>query len=279
MNPLLPPAHLDAEAIVRASGSSFRPAFFLLPPERRADLCVLYAFCRLADDLADLGEHPANDRKEALEAWRDGFRNASLRGLPDNLRDLMQRRALDPALFLALLDGTETDLGPAVRMPARRDLDLYCHRVAGVVGCLCLPIFGADRRRAEAYAETLGRALQYTNILRDTASDLARGRLYYPSDELAAAGLNAENFLHADQARRVFLTGFAADAEALFDEAAGLLPDEDRTALRPARAMAAIYRALLRKMQRGGPEVTVARCRLTTVEKLAALAPVLAGRQ
>ena len=53
MNPLLPPAYLDAASVLRASKSSFLPAFRLLPAERRTDLETLYAFCRAADDIAD----------------------------------------------------------------------------------------------------------------------------------------------------------------------------------------------------------------------------------
>ncbi|MFM7376335.1 MAG: phytoene/squalene synthase family protein, partial [Chthoniobacterales bacterium] len=189
MNPLLPPAQLDAARIVRASKSSFVPAFRLLPPERRCDLELFYALCRELDDIADAGNYPTGHRYEALEAWRAGFRHSDLHGLPANVADLVRWRSLDRNLFLELLDGVATDLASNVRMGTRADLDLYCHRVAGTVGRLCLPMFGADAKRAGDYAETLGRVLQYTNILRDTASDLQRGRVYFPLDELAAAGI------------------------------------------------------------------------------------------
>ncbi|MEI7866209.1 MAG: squalene/phytoene synthase family protein, partial [Chthoniobacterales bacterium] len=178
-----------------------------------------------------------------------------------------------------LLEGTATDLSPEVRMPARGALELYCHRVAGTVGQLCLPIFGADRTRSAGYAEALGRALQFTNILRDTASDLARGRLYYPLDELRAAGLDADTFAAAHEARRAYLAKFAARAAVLFEEAARTAPPPDRRALRPAFLMAAVYRALLRKMEKDGWRVMEKRCRLNTVEKVAALLRGLAQAQ
>ena len=159
MNRLLPPAHLEAAAIVRTSKSSFVPAFRLLSADARKDLETLYAFCRAADDIADAEGYEATDRYAALEAWRAAFRDPGLQGLPDNLRDLIVRRDLDRGLFLELLDGKATDLAAPVRMATRADLDLYCHRVAGTVGRLCLPIFGANPERATAYAEILGRAL------------------------------------------------------------------------------------------------------------------------
>ena len=270
MNPLLPPAHLDAVAVVRTSKSNFVPAFRLLPAERRRDLETFYAFCRTADDIADAGDYPTSHRHEALEAWRKGFREANMTGLPDNLSDLIRRRGLDRQLFLELLDGTATDLASPVRMPTRADLDLYCHRVAGTVGQLCLPIFGADAQRSAAYAEMLGRALQYTNILRDTASDLQRGRIYYPLDELAAARIEA--FPNASES---YLEKFAQQTERLFDSAAALSPPDERRALRPARIMASIYRSLLGKMTKDGLRVTETRYRLSPVEKIRAVGRAL----
>jgi phytoene/squalene synthetase len=272
VNPLGPSAHLEAAAIVRASQSSFVPAFRLLPGDRRRDLETFYAFCRKADDLADLAGPAPAERSAALEAWRDGFRDAEMRGLPDRLRELIQRRALDRKLFLELLDGVATDLASSVRMATRADLDLYCHRVAGTVGRLCLPIFGADPTRAGPYAETLGRALQYTNILRDTAADLRRGRIYYPLDELASAGI--ADFPHGAE---TYLSTFAAQTEKIFAQAASLAPAENARALRPARLMAALYRTTLRKMRRDGLRVTEKRYRLSKPEKLWAIVRALAA--
>ena len=266
MNPLWPPLHLDAADIVRSSNSSFIPAFRLLPAGRRQDLETFYAFCRAADDIADAEGHAKADRYAALEAWRTAFRDPELRGLPDNLRELILRRRLDRGLFLELLDGTATDLAAPVRMATRADLDLYCHRVAGTVGQLCLPIFGADPQRAAAYAEILGRALQYTNILRDTKSDLARRRIYYPLDELSAAGVS-----EFPKNAQSYLASFAKKTESLFEEASKLSPSEDARALRPARIMASIYQSLLRKMQRDELRVTEKRYRLSRPEKLLAI--------
>ena len=266
MNPLLPTARFEAAAVVRASQSSFVPAFRVLPAGRRRDLETFYAFCRTADDIADLEGPAAAERYAALEAWRHGFRDAEMRGLPHHLCELIRRHALERSLFLELLDGVATDLASPVRMAARADLDLYCHRVAGTVGRLCLPIFGADSVRAGEYAETVGRALQYTNILRDTASDLRRGRIYYPLDELASAGVT--DFPRGAEA---YLVNFARQTDKLFDKAASMAPAEDARALRPARIMASIYRALLRKMQSDGLRVTEKRYRLSKPERLWAI--------
>ncbi len=269
MTPLFPSTHLDAADVLRAGRSSFAPAFRLLPTDRRRDLTLLYAFCRVADDIADAPGPSRAERHQALGAWEEGFRDPEMRGLPKNLRELILRRALDRRYFLELLKGIASDIDPTVRMATRADLDLYCHRVAGTVGHLCLPIFGADPQRTADYAEKLGRALQYTNILRDTASDLQRGRIYYPLEELAAAGLDADSF---PTGARHFLQSFARETETLFAAAAAAAPSGDARALRPARIMAAVYRALLTKMQRDGLRVLEKRYRLSSPEKLLAIA-------
>lgn len=271
MNALWPPARLVSGA-ARARGSSFAPAFLLLGRARRRDLTVLYAFCRAADDVADADGYSEAERQEALAAWRAGFTSADSEGLPEDLTELLRRRALDPRLCLELLDGVETDLAPAVRMPDRAALDLYCHRVAGVVGRLCLPVFGADPARAADYAETLGRALQRVNILRDTADDLRRGRIYFPLDELEAAGLDGGSFTSDHARRQRYLESFAAETDALLAKAEEVCPGKDRAALRPARVMASVYGALLAKMRGSGLRVMEERYRLTAAEKaLAAL--------
>jgi phytoene synthase len=278
MNPLGPPTRLQTGA-QPARGSSFAAAFLLLEPARRRDLGTLYAFCRAADNVADEPGHDAGTRRAALAEWRAGFHDPDLRGLPDDLAELVRRRGLDRAWGLALLDGVETDLAPAVRLATRDELDLYCHRVAGAVGRLCLPVFGADPGRAGDYAEALGRALQRINILRDAAEDLRRGRLYFPLDGLEAAGLDAETFARDERRRQDYLEAFAEEAQSALARAASLQPVEDRAALRPARVMAAVYAALLAKMRRDGLRVMEQRYRLTAVEKALAAVRGAAGGQ
>ena len=69
------------------------------------------------------------------------------------------------------------------------ELVLYCRRVAGSIGRLCLAIFGStDIERADRLADDLGVAMQLTNILRDVREDLERGRVYLPAEDLRRFG-------------------------------------------------------------------------------------------
>lgn len=266
MNPLAPASFQNADTILRRSGSNFTPAIRLLPREQRHDLATLYALCRTLDDIADLENLSPPSRQDAWLAWRAAFTEPSHPQLPPVVRELIERRSLDCGLFVELLDGVATDLNPPVTITNRADLDLYCHQVAGTVGRLCLPIFGATSEQSVAYAETLGRALQYTNILRDTAADLARQRFYYPLDELSAAGLDPQN---PDRTGWTdYLRRFAAQTGGLYSDAARLLPEQDRRALRPAQLMATLYHALWQKIIRHDCDVFTRRYRLGTWEKI-----------
>jgi phytoene synthase len=269
MNPLLPAHFPDAATLLRRSGSSFAAAIRLLPREPRRDLSTLYAICRTLDDIADADNLDHPQRLAAWHAWCDVFAEDHNGPMPPAVRDLVNRRKLDRGLFIELLEGVAIDLHPPVTMPDRAALDRYCHQVAGTVGRLCLPIFGTRSEQSIAYAETLGRALQYTNILRDTAVDLTRQRVYYPIDELKFAALDPTHLDHSSWQK--YLRQFAVDTEQLYLDAASLLPAEDRPALRPARLMAAHYQALLQKIIRNDCRVFDRHFRLSSAEKILVL--------
>ena len=244
------------EAIVRAAGTSFYRGMRILPPERRAAMYAIYAFCRAVDDIAD-DPGPLAERLPALEAWR--ARVARLgRGEGDDavtrvLAAATARYGLREADFLAVIDGMAMDAEAAIVAPDLATLDLYCDRVAAAVGRLSVRAFGDASPAADAVAHALGRALQLTNILRDVAEDAARGRLYLPREFLDAAGVPA------DPAAALRAPGLAAAcepvarmAEGYFAAAFAAMRQCDRRAMAPARLMAAGYREILRALRRRG---------------------------
>src|SRR5260370_33519451 len=82
----------------------------------------------------------------------------------------------------------QMDVDEDIRAPDLATLDLYCDRVASAVGRLSVKVFGMDEGPGTELAHHLGRALQFTNILRDLDEDAAMGRLYLPAEALAASG-------------------------------------------------------------------------------------------
>jgi phytoene synthase len=136
------------------------------------------------------------------------------------------------------------------------------------VGLASIRIFGCTESASRDYAEALGLALQWTNILRDVGEDAANGRIYLPQDELARFGVPEADLL-AGKSSPAFLRlmEFQAARAAEFFTAA-IVPTADRRALRSAEMMRAIYAALLDRMRRDGFRVFTNRYRLTRLEKL-----------
>jgi len=258
--PLSPPASAaDLEAVerlVRDAGTSFYRGMRILPPERRAAMYGIYAFCRLVDDVADEPGEMAV-KQAGLAAWRE--RVAALyRGETDDavtrvLLTAIRRYHLRQADFLAVIDGMSMDAETVIVAPDFDTLDLYCDRVAAAVGRLSVRAFGDASPAADQVAWALGRALQITNILRDLAEDAARGRLYLAREWLDAAGVPHDP---AAALRSPGLPGAceraASQAHAYFRAARIAITECDRKAMRPARLMGATYAAILTELERRG---------------------------
>lgn len=256
-----------------ASGSSFYYSFLFLPKPRREAITALYAFCREVDDVADECHEPDVARAK-LAWWRQEIDNLYA-GTPQHpvTRALAQAVAafdLEQEYFHEIIDGMGMDLTQN-RYGEFKHLQLYCYRVASVVGLLSIAIFGYRNPRTLRYAHDLGIAFQLTNIVRDVGEDARRDRIYLPLDELARFGVSESDILHGRETEAVKrLLEFQIErAETFYDRAFQELPDEDRRAQRTGLIMAAIYRTLLREIKAGGAEkVLNSRISLTPLRKL-----------
>ena len=275
MNAVAEPPPLVSEEITRKSGSNLALAFFLLPPEKRAAMSALYAFCRRVDDIADEDAVPVEQRAEELQRWRRETLLACHGGEPgiDVLRELrpfIARHRLPFGLFDELLLGVEMDL-VTVRYPDMPSLERYCYHVASVVGLLSIEVFGYTDPRCREYADMLGKALQMTNILRDVGNDARRGRIYLPQADLRAHGVSEDDILAG---RRT--SGFdglareiAGRARGYFARAREALPAADLGSMMTAELMAAVYGRLLVEMERRRfPVLAAEPMRLTRARKL-----------
>jgi phytoene synthase len=254
---IAPPADLaEVEQIVRRAGTSFYRGMRILPPDRRAAMYGIYAFCRLVDDIAD-EPAPITEKRNALAVWR-----AKIKALARGEASDATTRVLLPASktfqlreadFLAVIDGMQTDAETTIVAPGWAELDLYCDQVAAAVGRLSVRAFGDASADADRVAYHLGRALQLTNILRDLAEDAARGRLYLPREYLDDAGIPADAAAALGHpALPVVCTRLAGDAQKHFEAADAAMALCNRRAMRPAHIMSATYHALLAGLQRRG---------------------------
>lgn len=246
----------QSQTITRRSASNLALAFIMLPREKREAMCALYAFCRAVDDVADEESSPVEQRRTALAQWRADIRRACEGGTPTiptnrEFQPVIQRFKLPFNLFDELICGCEMDL-ETTRYQTYADLELYCYRVASVVGLLSIEIFGYRSSASRDYAIALGQALQFTNILRDVGNDARRGRIYLPQDELDRYGVKPGEILCGEYSDRfhVLARSFAQRARVYYQTARQTLPAEDRRSMVAAELMGAVYWRLLLKLER-----------------------------
>jgi phytoene synthase len=256
-----------------ASGSSFYYSFMFLPTPKREAITALYAFCREVDDIADEC-HDANIARTKLAWWRAEITNL-YQGKPQHpvskaLAPAIGRYDLNEEHFQEIIDGMEMDLDQN-RYADFKQLQLYCYRVASVVGLLSVEIFGYRDRNTLKYAHDLGLAFQLTNIIRDVGEDARRDRIYLPLDELASFGVSEQDILQGRESERVSkLLDFQIErASGFYERALNALPAEDRKTQRTGLIMAAIYRTILDEIKAdGAAKVLNSRTSLTPIRKL-----------
>jgi len=265
----------ESRLITRRSASNLALAFVLLPRRKREGMSTLYAFCREVDDIADDESVPVDRRREQLALWRSDIALACEGKTPQltvnrELQPTIHQYRLPFSAFDELLQGVEMDL-EIKRYTTYDELDLYCYRVASVVGLLSIEIFGYHDPNCRTYAVHLGKALQLTNILRDVRADAERGRIYVPRSELERFDVPEEQILRCQYSTRFRdLAGSVAERARGFYRLAGqTLPPVDRRSMVAAELMGSVYWRLLRKLERQQFNVFVPRLtRLTKGQKL-----------
>jgi len=288
-------AYRECERITWSQARNFAYGIRLLPHEKRRGLAVIYAFARRIDDIGDgtlpgqQADMPAEQKIADLEAARqavlnlDGTSGASL----DDpvllaLADVKRNFPVPMEAFGELIDGCVADVR-GTRYETFEDLHYYCRCVAGSIGRLSLGIFGTgpdhtghDQQEAARLADSLGVALQLTNILRDIREDHENGRVYLPAEDLAKFDIDLDapsvsQFIRlvefeAERAREWYAAGWQ------------LLPMLDRRSAACTGAMAGIYRRLLERIAAQPAAVLDSRVSLSTGEKAMVAVRALAGR-
>ncbi len=240
------------------SGSSFTVSFFFLPKSKKEAMTALYAFCREVDDVVDeCTDYSVAQTK--LNWWKSEvanlYANTPQHPVTKALQPVVAQFNLSREHFLEIIDGMEMDL-KFNRYEDFKQLQLYCYRVASVVGLLSASIFGFKNRKTLKYAHDLGMAFQLTNIIRDVGEDARRGRIYLPLDELRKANVSEEDILHGHEsdAVKALIEHQIERAETYYDKALRELPTEDAKQQRTGLMMAAIYRTLLREIKADSAE-------------------------
>jgi phytoene synthase len=292
-------AYGECERITWSQARNFAYGIRLLPPAKRRGLAVIYAFARRIDDIGD-GTLPPQEKIAALEQARQAIATSTAARQDDPvllaLADVERNFPVPMPAFGELIDGCVADVR-GTSYQTFDDLLYYCRCVAGSIGRLSLGIFGTghDPAQAAELADSLGVALQLTNILRDIREDHQNGRIYLPAEDLkkfdcdsallggttppdlparggaARPPVPPQGFtrlveFEAERARDWYATGW---------KLLGLL---DRRSAACTGAMAGIYRRLLERIAAEPAAVLRGRMSLSGREKATVAVKALTGR-
>ena len=280
-------AYRECERITWTQARNFAYGIRLLPAAKRRGLAVIYAFARRVDDIGDgtlpgqRADMPAEEKIAALEAARRAVLDLSSADPADPvllaLADTARTFPVPMAAFGELIDGCVADVR-GTHYETFEDLLHYCRCVAGSIGRLSLGIFGTsgDLQEAARLADSLGVALQLTNILRDIREDHENGRVYLPAEDLAKFDCDLDD-PNITQFNR--MVEFQAErARDWYAAGLGLLPMLDHRSAACTGAMAGIYRQLLERIAAQPAAVLRGRMSLSAGEKAAVAVKALARR-
>ena len=299
-------AYAHCRAVARREAKNFYWAFMALPQHKSDAMCAVYAFMRMADDLADDESMSIEARRAAMKAWTEAWIRS--RTEPETeawdllflaVNDVQRRFDIPVALLELLVAGTTLDLqeapeGVVVMLAGEQAkayqvyesfeaLYRYCFLVASVVGLVTIRIFGYSDPKAEELAERTGIAFQLTNILRDVREDAERGRVYLPLAQLSENGVSLEQLLAAAAGGEVtprlgrLLAREVERTQIYYAAGDALMPLIDKDARPAMRVLVTIYRRLLEKIAADPAAVFSRRVAVPTAEKMAVLGRGAAG--
>jgi phytoene synthase len=264
-------------------GTTYYWSTKVLPRVKQHHVWALYAFCRYADDIVDdLGPVTVDQRAAALADFGDRF-----------FADLAAGRSEDPVLkavvhtvkafgidqecFRRFLRSMTMDLTVAT-YESWDDLLRYMDGSAAVIGEMMLPILEPRHADALQHARDLGNAFQLTNFLRDIDEDLDRGRQYVPQEDLRRFGVDLTQRRVTPEfiALMQFEIGRCRALYASADLGTAMLP---RASARCIGAAHQLYSRILVKIEEQGYDVFRRRARVSTAEKAALVAKLLASRR
>jgi 15-cis-phytoene synthase len=278
-------------AITHKHGANFSVGFRFLPRVKRRAVYAAYAYCRVADDIADeevgswqlaVGgsetdgdsrQPPTANRQLALDSWQREL-DACYAGRPTHpvtiaLADALTHFAIPKSAFVALIDGCRQDM-VKTRYETFGELLHYCELVASSISDISLAIFGYRSEKALEYGRNLATALQLTNVTRDIGDDVTRDRVYVPAEELRRFGVPEREIVERAENERVRqLVEFQiARAEGYFREAEPLLGELAFDARFPTLLMGGVYATVLAKLRRNPLLAVRERIRLSTIQKV-----------
>ena len=269
-------AYKHCRAIAHEHGANFSVGFRFLPRRKRQAVYAAYAWCRVADDIAD-DEGDSGEKLAALDQWQSEL-DACYAGRPSHpitiaLADALQHFDIPKSAFVALIDGCRQDMFKT-RYETFDELLQYCELVAWSISDISLAIYGYKTPAALDHGRNLASALQLTNVTRDIGDDLGRNRVYLPQDELRRFGVTERDlFARAESEAMRRLIEFQIDrAESYFKRAEPLISELSFDARFPTVLMGGVYATVLARLRLAPFTALRKRLSLSRVEKMMVVA-------
>ena len=274
-------AYQACEALARAHCENFPVASWFLSTDRRQALAAIYAFARLADDVAD-SRLPSAERLRRLDEVEADFLHA-LDGAPPHpilvaLADAVERHLLPTEPFLDLLEAFRKDARDAT-FATWDDLLEYCRGSANSIGRLVLALYRVNDPLAPAESDAICTALQLTNFWQDLGADLARGRLFIPLEDLSRFDVTRDDLINPDRHSIVsrLIEHECRGTEELFVLGRGIPRRVPVGLAIQLRATIAGGRSILHSVLRRGQDVIVDRPTLGPIARVRVAAAALLG--
>lgn len=261
-----------------AHSRSFSFASMAFPARRRRLVGLVYAFCRITDDIVDEAESSHEDVHRRLADWLQEAKRAyeGDPGISGWLRELMQTSRAKRVPFSIIEDlvrGVERDVfSPSFETVEQ--LEDYCYAVASTVGLWLCHLHEVRDEWMLERAAALGRAMQITNIVRDVGEDMDRGRMYLPAELLKRHGLTEGDLKAAKERGQIpeayravirEMISIAEEEYVLAWEAVPLLPRGFAT---PAAVAADVYRGIHARVEKNNYDNLTQRARTSLATKV-----------
>ncbi len=251
--------------IIKKGSKSFALASLFLPANQRANVYTLYAWFRHCDDVID----SSTSRSEDWRILKNKTFHPSTKSPFQELQKLVSEKNLPNHYFNEFFEGLLMDLENK-GYQTYSQLELYCYRVAGVVGLIMCPVIGVKHPQALSHACALGLGMQLTNICRDVQEDAQNGRVYIPQ-QIQPQNLSYKQLIQSPELAYptvLELLKRADDLYALGNSGLKYLPFRVAVAIACAST---IYQKIGLKIRQNGPESLRKRTYVTGYEKVKCL--------
>lgn len=274
-------AYQHCRQVTREHAKTFYLATRFLPNHKQRGIFALYAMCRYLDDLVDEAEDLYQQRKLSshqielqLEDWKTDLKRIFDGGYSNHpvlmaMRDTLNHFHIDQKYPFELMEGVCMDLVKD-RIENFDEMYRYSYLVASVVGLMTTDIFGFSGKEAYLHAEHLGIAMQLTNILRDVADDLDKGRIYIPQEDLKRFGVSEDQLFARvvnDDFRKMMQFQIER-ARFYYDSARKGIPMLSKDSRLPVALAHYNYSKILNRIEQMDYQVLQSRAFLTASEKM-----------